>query len=174
MPHIVYRGQKYTRVVINISGTAQFHEILKQLNDLAIPEIPQDDEHIRYALLELINNSVRAHREMNRDEVITTELWMEDDRLKISIVDKGGGFDINLLPYDFNQGADMIDTEDREFQKYRERNQYKRFGMGLVIGRRLFPEFKVSFYDENGSTVDYEPGNVLGTRIEMGIGLSHV
>ena len=149
MPHIVYRGQKYTRVVINISGTAQFHEILKQLNDLAIPEIP-------------------------RDEVITTELWMEADRLKISIVDKGGGFDINRLPYDFNQGADLIDTEDREFQKYRERNQYKRFGMGLVIGRRLFPEFKVSFYDENGSTVDYEPGNVVGTRIEMGIGVSHV
>ena len=68
----------------------------------------------------------------------------------------------------------MIDTENREFQKYRERSQYKRFGMGLVIARRLFPEFKVSFYDENDSVVDYEPGKVVGTRIEMGMRPNYV
>ena len=89
-------------VVVNISGTVPFHEISKHLNYAAIPESPHDDEHIRYVLPELINNAVRAHREMNLDEVITTEPWVEDDRLKISIVDKGGGFDMRQLPCDFS------------------------------------------------------------------------
>jgi len=57
---------------MNISGDAPFHEILKQVNGLTIPESPHDDEHTRYAMLELINNSLRAHREKGIKNSILT------------------------------------------------------------------------------------------------------
>ena len=44
--------------------------------------------------------------------------------------------------------------------------------MGLIVARRLFPEFRVSFYDKDGREVPYEPDTVVGTKIEMRIGLS--
>ena len=82
MRHIVFQGRKFKRVIMNISGDAPFHEILKQVNGLTIPESPHDDEHTRYALLELINNSLRAHREKGIKEKITTELSV---RIPLSI-----------------------------------------------------------------------------------------
>ena len=169
MRHIVYQGRKYKRVILNISGTAPFHEILKRINGLTIPDSPHDDEHIRYAILELINNSLRAHREKKVADTIKTQLRVDAEELKISIVDRGGGFDMTLLPYDIQEAVEGIDTESGQFQEYRERSGYRRFGIGLIAARRLFPFFKVSFYDESGGEIPYDPENVLGTRIDMGI-----
>ncbi len=174
MRHIVFQGRKYKRVIMNISGDAPFHEILKKVNGLTIPESPHDDEHTRYAMLELINNSLRAHREKGIRENIKTELAINGTDLGISITDMGGGFDISRLPYNLNEPVDDIDTNSGSFQSYRENNQYKRFGMGLIVARRLFPVFKVSFYDEKGQEVPYKPDEVVGTRIEMGIRLNDV
>ena len=169
MRHIVFQGRKYKRVIMNISGDAPFHAILKQVNGLAIPESPHDDEHTRYAMLELINNSLRAHREKGITDKIHTELKVEDDILNISITDKGGGFDISNLPYNLGESADEIDTNSNRFQLYREDNQYKRFGMGLIVAKRLFPIFDINFYDSNGKDIPYNPEKVVGTRIDMGI-----
>jgi anti-sigma regulatory factor (Ser/Thr protein kinase) len=154
---------------MNISGDAPFHEILKQVNGLTIPESPHDDEHTRYAMLELINNSLRAHREKGIKEKIRTELRVEDDILNISITDKGGGFDISHLPFNIREPADEIDTNSNSFQLYREKNQYKRFGMGLIVAKRLFPVFDINFYDESGKDIPYNPEKVVGTRIDMKI-----
>ena len=154
---------------MNISGDAPFHEILKQVNGLTIPDSPHDDEHTRYALLELINNSLRAHREKGIHDKIRTELKIEDDILKIRITDRGGGFDISALPYDINESTDDIDTNSNSFQLYREKNQYKRFGMGLIVAKRLFPVFNISFYNERNEEVPYNPDTVVGTHIEMEI-----
>jgi len=169
MRHIVYQGRKYKRVILNISGDAPFHEILKKVNGLTIPDSPHDDEHTRYAVLELLNNSLRAHREQGIRDSIRTEMEADDEVLTITIIDRGGGFDIDGLPYDIRDSADDIDTNSGRFQEYREANQYKRFGMGLLVARRLFPEFDVSFYDESGTDVPYAPGSVVGTRIELGL-----
>ena len=174
MRHIVFQGRKYKRVVINISGDAPFHEILKQVNGLTIPDSPHDDEHTRYAMLELINNSLRAHREKGIKDVIHTELKVKDNTLDIRITDRGGGFNIDKLPYDINESVEAIDTNSSRFQEYREENQYKKFGMGLIIARRIFPVFQVSFYNEEEEDVPYTSGKVVGTRIDMGIRWSNV
>lgn len=169
MRHIVFQGRKYKRVIMNISGDAPFHKILKQVNGLTIPDSPHDDEHTRYAMLELINNSIRAHREKGIKEAIRTELYVKDDILEIHIIDRGGGFNISELPYDIDDSVEEIDTNSGKFQEYRENNQYKRFGMGLIVARRLFPVFKINFYNEEESDIPYDSSDVLGTRIEMGI-----
>lgn len=174
MRHIVFKGRKYKRVIMNISGDAPFHEILKQVNGLTIPESPHDDEHTRYAMLELINNSLRAHREQGINESIRTELIVDGADLGIFIRDMGGGFDITGLPYDINESVEEIDTNSGRFQSYREDNQYKRFGMGLIVARRLFPVFKVTFYDESGLEVPYATDGIVGTQIEMGVRLNDV
>ncbi len=159
---------------MNISGDAPFHEILKQVNGLTIPESPHDDEHTRYAMLELINNSLRAHREKGIKDVIRTELKVKDDTLEIRIIDKGGGFDFNSLPYNIGESVEEIDTNSGRFQEYREENQYKKFGMGLIVARRLFPVFTVSFYNEEEEDVPYTSTGVVGTRIDMGIRWNNV
>ena len=174
MRHIVFQGRKYKRVILNISGDAPFHEILKKVNGLTIPDSPHDDEHTRYAMLELINNSLRAHREKGITEKIRTELVVKDRDLGISITDRGGGFDISGLPYDLGESVNEIDTNSGRFQMYREKKQYKRFGIGLSVARRLFPEFRISFYNDDGSEVPYTPGGVTGTRIDMGLRLNDV
>ncbi len=135
-----------------------FHEILKKVNGLTIPDSPHDDEHTRYAVLELINNSLRAHREKGILENIRTEYKVKDDELEIIITDKGGGFDISKLPYDIGDSVDDVDTNDGRFQEYREENQYKRFGMGLLVAKRLFPIFSINFYDSEGNEVPYAAG----------------
>ena len=154
---------------MNISGDAPFHEILKKVNGLTIPDSPHDDEHTRYAVLELINNSLRAHREKGVREKIRTEYRVEDDTLEITITDKGGGFDPASLPYDLKDPVDDVDTNGNRFQEYREQNQYKRFGMGILVARRLFPTFSISFYDSDGNDVPYDADEVEGTRIDMGL-----
>jgi anti-sigma regulatory factor (Ser/Thr protein kinase) len=154
---------------MNISGDAPFHEILKRVNCLTIPDSPHDDEHTRYAMLELINNSLRAHREKGVQEAIKTELEVRDNILNISITDRGGGFNLKKLPYNIEESVSEIDTNSSSFQTYREENQYRKFGMGLLIARRLFPLFKVSFVNEEGKTVPYSLTGVSGTRIEMGL-----
>jgi DNA topoisomerase VI subunit B len=102
------------------------------VNGLTIPDSPHDDEHTRYAVLELINNSLRAHRENGIKDTIKTEMNVKDEVLTISIVDRGGGFDISKLPYNISEQVDDIDTNSGKFQEYREENQYKRFGMGCL------------------------------------------
>ena len=174
MRHIVFQGRKYKRVIMNISGDAPFHEILKKVNGLTIPDGPHDDEHMRYAVLELINNSLRAHREKGITDKILTEYRVEGDGLKIAIKDKGGGFDLTKLPYDIRESVEEVDTNDSRFQEYREANQYKRFGMGILVAKRLFPQFTISFYDEDGNDIPYTPGGVEGTRIDMGMGWNDV
>jgi len=154
---------------MNIRGDAPFHEILKKVNGLTIPESPHDDEHTRYAILELINNALRAHREKGIKDNIKTELKVKDDSLDIRITDRGGGFDIGKLPYDIAEPVNEIDTNSGRFQDYREHNQYKKFGMGLIIARRLFSVFKISFYDRDEEDVQFSNTEVVGTRIDMGI-----
>lgn len=168
MRYIVYKGKKYNRFVLNFKMDEPFYEILNRINSLEIPNSPHDDEHTRYAILELINNSIRAQRELGTDTLIKVGFKVRDDDLSISIVDQGGGFDINLLPYDIKSEAEKINTENMDFQQYREKNHYKKFGMGLVFVRKLFSDFELNFYDENGKDIPYHPDRVIGTRITIG------
>ena len=50
-------------VRIRIHPRTDFREILKTLNALRFPRQVKNQEDIKYAILELISNSQRAHRE---------------------------------------------------------------------------------------------------------------
>ena len=48
---------------INISPIVEFREILKVLNNIHLPDYGIDHDNMKYAVMELLNNSLRAHRE---------------------------------------------------------------------------------------------------------------
>ncbi len=143
VPYIVYQGQEYDSLTLNISKEMPFREIFERINALSFPFVPVKDEHVRYALLELLGNSVRAHRAKDSDEEIRLTLDVRDARLHITITDHGGGFDITMPP------------------------NHRSFGKGLKLARKLFSVFEIGFYDENNSVIPYTPGEVIGTRIKI-------
>ncbi len=167
MDHIVFEGRKYKKIAFNIATGAPFHEIIKKINSIGFPENTVNEEEIRYAVLELINNSLRAQRQHKIQQDIRTELHLDGSELSVSITDRGPGFNVEILPYSLETPVDEIDTNSRSFQAYREKNHYKHFGMGLLIARRQFPRFKIIFLNSEGTEVPYTPGGVAGTRIEM-------
>lgn len=167
MNHIAYQGRKYKHIIMNIDGNTSLHSIRERVKGLGFPFIPLDDEHVRYALLELLGNSMRAHQENGTREKITMEFKIQAEKLTITVIDRGGGFDVSTLPYNWNGPIDEIDTDSEKFQEYRKFSQYKRFGMGLLSVRRLFPLFRMSFYDNYGRDVPYSSGTAAGTRVEI-------
>ena len=143
MPYIVYQGQKYDSLTLNMSKEIPFRRIFEQINSLSFPSVPIKNDHVRYALLELLGNSIRAHQVKGSNEEIRLALAIRDERLHITITDHGGGFDITVPP------------------------NHMSFGKGLQLARKLFSVFEICFYDENDSIIPYTPGKVIGTRIEI-------
>ena len=167
MGYIKYKAKKYKTVCIKLSGTSDFNALLKEFNALSFCPLEDKIENIRYAILELVNNSIRAHKESGSSGLILLDLAINQDFLKISIKDSGGGFDTECLPYDINQDISLIDMNAPSFQEYREKHGYNRFGMGLLVTKRTFDYFDITFYDKSGAAVPWERGAVVGTIIEM-------
>lgn len=137
---------------------------------MSLTECRCDEENGRYALLELLNNSLRAHRTHAVAEKIHVKIVADDDAMRITISDRGRGFDLASLPYDMETPVDEIDTDGVAFQEYREAAQYTRFGMGLLTARRVFSDFVLVFVDAEDGPVEFSSGNVVGTRISLAIG----
>ena len=165
--YILFREAKYRTVRLRIYPFADFSDILKTLNQMEFPELPISSEQIIYAILELLNNSLRAHKEKNVQDQILTQFTMKDKKLHITIQDWGGGFDISSLPYNLDSEMDSIDTNNDDFQDYRERHGYIRFGIGLYVVKKTFTSFDLSFTDREGNRTDYDTGLARGTRIEL-------
>jgi len=172
MRHIVFKGQKYKQVSMNIYPDAPFNKILKEINSLTLPIDYQNDEHTRYAILELINNSIRAQKENSSKEPIKLEIKIENNIMTVVITDSGRGFDISDLPYDINEPVKQIDPNKKSFQDYREKNQYKRFGLGLLVARKQFHQFEITFYNNKNETVPSGSIEIKGTIIKMSLELS--
>jgi anti-sigma regulatory factor (Ser/Thr protein kinase) len=167
MGYIKYKAKNYKTVCIKLSSSSDFNDLLKEFHALSFSKLEKKIENIRYAILELVNNAMRAHKECNSDAQILLDFSMNDEFLKIQIKDAGGGFDISLLPYDLNQNISDIDMNNPSFQDYREKHGYKRFGMGLLVTKRTFDYFNISFYDKRGSIVPWKKESVVGTIVEM-------
>jgi anti-sigma regulatory factor (Ser/Thr protein kinase) len=166
--YIRYRGKKYRSVRLHIRTDADFNDILKELNEIELADVPISSEQIMYAILELINNSLRAQKEKRVRKKIFSEFSLaEDDRLFITIRDWGGGFDIAKLPYDLSASAEDVDTNSETFQNYREEHGYMRFGIGLYVVKKTFDSFKLYFIDEKLKPVRWESGKARGTCIEL-------
>lgn len=168
---ILYKDKAYKKLNLKISPKAKFSTILSTINEVQIPNSPVKSEHIVYAVLELINNSLRAHRENNVNDPITVHFEVTPPNLNIDIVDRGGGFNPEQLPFSLQEDPDMVDLQHDRFQEYRKQNDYKRFGMGFYIVKKTFQTVELSFYDQDGNPVSWQQdSNVLGTRINLSLG----
>ncbi len=104
MKRIVYNRTSSSTVRINITPTVEFREILKVLNNIYLPDYDGiDHDNIKYAVMELLNNSLRAHREKRVNKTIITTFNTFNSHLTINIKDYGGGFDPGKLPYDLEK-----------------------------------------------------------------------
>jgi light-regulated signal transduction histidine kinase (bacteriophytochrome) len=169
-PYIKYKDTLYKRVNIRIDPTVEFNDILFTLNSLGFKDCEANAEQVTFALLELINNSLRAHREKNITHSIHLIFEALDDCLHIIVQDWGGGFDPQQLPYELFQDPSSIDTNNAIFQRYRENHNYLRFGMGIYVVKKTFETFNLYFIDEKENRVNWESGKTAGTLVELTIG----
>lgn len=164
-----YRNKTYKHITIKIKPQMQFKQILDTLEEIMLPEMGSKQQNLKYAVLEMVNNSIRVHRENKINEPICINLDHAISALTIEVRDSGPGFDPGSLPYSLNDDPEDIDVKSETFLEYRERNNYLRFGIGLYVVRKTFPVFELSFLDEEGRTIPFAPGQVHGTSITVGI-----
>lgn len=148
---------------------AGFNDVLHEINSVQLPLSSSLNDNAIYAILELINNSLRACREGSASKPIVINFGISAEELLITITDWGGGFDISSLPFDLSEDPESIDLQGEAFQVYRQKHGYKRFGMGLYVTRKTFTSFRISFFDESMHEGAFTPGVTAGTRISLGI-----
>ena len=171
--NIIYKNKSYKKLRINIKPTAEFNDILIVLNEVHFEGYEDFEEQIIFAILELLNNSMRAHREKSVDDNIRLSFRLMSPMLHIVVQDWGGGFDPSSLPYELKENAEKIDTNSEIFQRYREKYNYLRFGIGLYVVKKTFSSFNLYFVDKNNRKVSWESGNTAGTCIELTLGTNN-
>lgn len=167
---MVFQSKRYRRIRLNIDPNAGFRRILDMLEQLALPDTSCKADHIKYAVLEMINNSLRAHKVAACRDPIEVAFELSESELRIRVCDRGAGFDPRTLPYSLKSNPYSIDLNAEVFQEYRKRNNYQRFGMGLPLAMRTFDTFRLAFVDDTGREVPWESWNsglVRGTAITV-------
>jgi anti-sigma regulatory factor (Ser/Thr protein kinase) len=167
LDYILFKKRICNRLRLKISPFADFSRILALLNHIELPQSPVKEEHLIYALLELINNSIRAQAKRDREDPIDLEFYARNGKLSVEIRDHGGGFDTKMLPYSLSQNISQVDLNSDRFLEYRERHDYKRFGMGLYMAKSTFSNFQLDFLDHSSQEVPYASGKAVGTRIRL-------
>jgi len=173
MGYIKYKDKKYKTVTIRLTKSTEFSSLLKEFHQIYFTGLDKKMEHIRYAVLELVNNSIRAHQERDEQAPITLQFILSDQDLLIIMKDRGGGFDTGRLPYDISEPVDHIDLNNPDFQAYRERHGYHRFGMGLLVAKRTFDDFVLKFHARGKEELSWTEGRTEGTILEMRSTISH-
>lgn len=167
--YIVYRSQKLSSLHLQFSPDAEFRTIVDNFGEIFWPPLPVNPELVSFALLELVSNSIRAHREKGVTESVKVELQADEGELRATILDAGRGFDPSLLPYDLCAGVETINVMSEEFSNYRDIHEGKRFGMGLYVARKTFKRFVLNFVDSQETPCPWFSGKVKGTRIDLAL-----
>jgi anti-sigma regulatory factor (Ser/Thr protein kinase) len=162
-------GKLSRTIRLTVNPHADFRQVIKILGEIHIPPTRVSHEHIRFAILELLNNSIRAHREKNEPRDIMVDLTVADGRLVVAIRDFGGGFDPKRLPYELDADPATLDLQSPSFEEYQKRNEYKRFGMGIYVAKKTFSEFRLVFLDTMDRPAPWIPGRVAGTLITLAV-----
>jgi anti-sigma regulatory factor (Ser/Thr protein kinase) len=160
-----FRKKILSRLKISIDTKARFQEIYTVFNEIVFPFNHTDREHYTYAILELVNNSLRAHRERDTSRPVQVSFRINNGNVEIEVLDSGGGFDPSRLPWDLNADVRTVDLHGKAFEDYRRTHGNSRFGMGLYIAKRLFTDFSIGFIDEKGTLLDWGAPGIAGTRI---------
>ncbi|MBU0935785.1 MAG: ATP-binding protein [Spirochaetes bacterium] len=169
MSTLQFQGKNLTSLKMKIPVDGNFGKVLKTFNELGYPAAPVDAERINFAVLELVSNSLRAHREKNIADPVLVELNCTPDSLHITIRDSGRGFDPSVLPYNIDEDVNNIDLMSSRFAAYREQYQNSRFGMGFIATRRIFPHFKLYFIDTGLQPCEWPDQNLHGTVVELAL-----
>ena len=164
-------GLQSRTIRLTINPHADFREVIRILDAIVIPPFRVSNEHIRFAILELLNNSIRAHREKGESRDIWIDLSALDGRFMVSVRDFGGGFDTSKLPYDLAADPRSLDLHSASFEEYQKQNGYKRFGMGIYVARKTFDEFRLIFLDERDQPMTFHPGKTAGTLITLALSM---
>ncbi|MEE9308778.1 MAG: ATP-binding protein [Spirochaetia bacterium] len=162
-----FQSKRSDQITLNIHPDADFREVLQILESIQFPDFVENADNIKYAVLELISNSLRAHREKKVDKQVMTVFRAEDTRIDVEVKDFGGGFDPKRLPYSLDAPIETIDQTSDEFEKYQKKHNFLRFGMGLLITRKTFRLFELIFFDEDEQPVEWGEGRVNGTMIRV-------
>jgi anti-sigma regulatory factor (Ser/Thr protein kinase) len=164
---LLVNGTESRSVRLTVSPQADFRDIIHTFDAIGIPPTRVSVDNIRFAVLELVNNSLRAHREKGEARDIFIDLSIADHRLFIAIRDFGGGFDPKKLPYDIDADPRSLDIHSSTFQEYQKKNGYKRFGMGIYVAKKTFDDFRLFFLDERDRPVPWTEGRIIGTLISL-------
>jgi anti-sigma regulatory factor (Ser/Thr protein kinase) len=162
-----FQSKQSEQVTVTIHPEADFREVLRTLESIHFPDFVTNAENIKYAVLELISNSLRAHREKNVDKQVIAVFRAADTKVDIEVKDFGGGFDPERLPYPLEAPAETIDLTSDAFEEYQEKHKYLRFGMGLLITKKTFPVFQLFFFDEEEQPIQWGQSEVSGTVIRV-------
>jgi anti-sigma regulatory factor (Ser/Thr protein kinase) len=162
-----FQSKQSDQVTVNIHPKADFREVLQTLESIHFPDFVSNAENIKYAVLELISNSLRAHREKKVDKQVIAVFRADDTKIEIEVKDFGGGFDPKRLPYPLGAPAESIDQTSEAFEEYQKKYKYLRFGMGLLVTKKTFPFFQVIFFDEEEQPVQWGQSEVIGTVIRV-------
>ncbi len=68
---MIFRKKRCRKVKISIKPVVEFKQVLDALDDLELPETDAKPQDIKYAVLEMINNSIRVHRDHGIDEPLS-------------------------------------------------------------------------------------------------------
>jgi anti-sigma regulatory factor (Ser/Thr protein kinase) len=165
--YIQYENRRYKKLTFRIFPSTDFQQILSKLNNVSFSHSTLTPEQIIYAVLELINNSLRAHREKAHDLPIYLRFAVDSDGYEVYLQDWGGGFDITRLPYDLYEDTGRINIHDENFEQYRLEHNHQRFGLGLYLAKKTFTHFNIYFIDEDGLETTWETGKSAGTVIHL-------
>ncbi len=165
--HIQYQKTFCRNLTITISPSSPFERILATLNSVHYNGCRLTTEQINYAVLELLNNSLRAHRDRGVRDPIVLRFTMQPEGLSVHLRDRGGGFDTTQLPYQLDEDPGAINVHDEAFEAYRREHNYARFGLGIYLAKKTFPFFSLSFVNGNGETTAWANGDTDGTIINL-------
>ena len=163
-------GKQSRTIRLSVNPQADFRQVIRTLEAIVIPPVRVNEEHVRFAVLELLNNSIRAHKEKGEPRDISLDLTISDGRLVVTIRDFGGGFDTGKLPYSLEDDPSQLDLHSAAFEEYQRRNGFKRFGMGIYVAKKTFDEFRLVFLDDRDQPMSWRPGETVGTLITLSVG----
>ncbi len=165
---ITFNEKKCNKVKFKCkSGTSTVH-VLEILDKIKFPLPLVEEETLKFLILELLTNSLRASDEIKSAVPVETYIEINGNDLIITVQDGAGGFDTSVLPYEISQEPSHIDILSEDFIKYREQYGFERFGMGLYSVKVWSDKFDLCFVDDAGNCVDYKgAGSVNGTRISF-------
>lgn len=163
--YLEFRERQYQDLSLGFAPNREFREIVDAVRSIRLPPVAVNAELAAFSVLELLSNSIRAHRERGIREEVVVRYVLREDSLEIEILDSGRGFDPSRLPYRLDEPPGLVDPSSPAFAEYRITHGNGRFGMGLLAARRTFPVFSLTFVDKVKRPCPWFSGMVRGTRV---------